>query len=129
MDRKTIRRWTKTSLRTLHLVSVAGVGGGVLFTLEKDLWFHYWWLAIFSGALMMLIDVTAYKVWVVQVRGVAIILKLILLLTLGFHPGWDKFLMVTIIIISTVISHAPGRVRYYSLYHRQVISSDQDLKG
>ena len=55
MDRKTIRRWTKTSLRTLHLVSVAGVGGGVLFTLEKDLWFHYWWLAIVSGALRMVI--------------------------------------------------------------------------
>jgi hypothetical protein len=129
INSKTIRRWKKTSLRALHLVGVAGVGGGVLFTLEKDLWLLYWWLAIFSGALMMLIDITANKVWVVQVRGVAIILKLILLLTLGFHPGGDKFLMVTIIIISTVISHAPGRVRYYSLYHRQVISSDQDLKG
>jgi hypothetical protein len=129
MDRLTIKRWTKISLRTLHLVSVAGVGGGVLFALEKDLWLYYWWLALVSGALMMLMDITANTVWVVQIRGVAIIVKLMLLLLLGYHPGWDNFLLVTMIIISAVISHAPGKVRYYSLYHRRVINSDQDLKG
>jgi hypothetical protein len=125
----TIKRWTKIGLRTLHLVSVAGVGGGVLFALEKDLWLHYWWLALVSGALMMLVDITANTMWVVQVRGVAIIVKLMLLILLGLHPGWDNLLLVTIIIISAVISHAPGKLRYYSLYHRRVIDSDQDLKG
>ena len=125
----TIKRWTKIGLRTLHLVSVAGVGGGVLFALEKDLWLHYWWLALISGALMMLMDITANTMWVVQVRGVAIIVKLMLLVLLGLHPGWDNLLLVTIIIISAFISHAPGKVRYYSLYHRRVIDSDQDLKG
>ena len=104
----TIKRWTKIGLRTLHLVSVAGVSGGVLFALEKDLWLHYWWLALVSGALIMLMDITANTMWVVQVRGVAIIVKLILLLLLGLHPGWDNLLLVTIIIISAVISHAPG---------------------
>ena len=125
----TIKRWTKIGLRTLHLVSVAGVGGGVLFALEKDLWLHYWWLALVSGALMMLVDITANTMWVVQVRGVAIIVKLMLLVLLGLHPGWDNLLLVTVIIISAVISHAPGKLRYYSLYHRRVIDSDQDLKG
>lgn len=125
----TIKRWIKIGLRTLHLVSVAGVGGGVLFALEKDLWLHYWWLALVSGALMMLMDITANTMWVVQVRGVAIIVKLMLLVLLGLHPGWDNLLLVTIIIISAVISHAPGKLRYYSLYHRRVIDSDQDLKG
>jgi hypothetical protein len=125
----TIKRWTKIGLRTLHLVSVAGVSGGVLFALEKDLWLHYWWLALVSGALMMLVDITANTMWVVQVRGVAIIVKLMLLILLGLHPGWDNLLLVTIIIISAVISHAPGKLRYYSLYHRRVIDSDQDLKG
>jgi len=129
MDRMTIKRWTKISLRTLHLVSVAGVGGGVLFALEKDLWLHYWWLALVSGAFMMLMDITANTVWVVQVRGIAIIVKLMLLLLLGLNPGWDNFLLVMMIIISAVISHAPGKVRYYSLYHLRVINSDQDLKG
>ena len=52
MNKESTKRWTKISLRTLHLLAVAGVGGGILFGLEKDLWINYWWLALVSGALM-----------------------------------------------------------------------------
>ncbi len=124
-----IKRWSKISLRTLHLLGVAGVGGGVLFNLDKDLWFNYWWLALASGVLLMLIDVIANPVWLVQVRGLVIFVKVILLALLGYHANWDSFLLVTIIIISAVVSHAPAQVRYYSLYHRRVIESDKDSKG
>jgi hypothetical protein len=129
MNRTTVKRWSKISLRTLHLLAVAGVGGGILFALEKDLWIDYWWLALVSGVLMMVMDIAANPVWIVQVRGVVIIFKLILLALLGRYPGWDSFLLAVIIIISAVISHAPGKLRYYSLYHRRVISSDNDAKG
>ncbi len=129
MNRTTVKRWSKISLRTLHLLAVAGVGGGVLFALEKDLWINYWWLALVSGILMMLMDIVANPVWIVQVRGVVILLKLIPLALLGSYPGWDSFLLAVIIIISAVISHAPGKLRYYSLYHRRVISSENDAKG
>jgi hypothetical protein len=129
MNRSTVKRWSKISLRTLHLLAVAGVGGGVLFALEKDLWINYWWLALVSGILMMLMDIAANPVWIVQVRGVVILLKLILLALLGINPDWDSFLLAVIIIISAVISHAPGKLRYYSLYHRRVISSENDVKG
>jgi hypothetical protein len=123
------KRWTKISLRTLHLLAVAGVGGGILFGLEKDLWINYWWLAMASGILMMLIDIISSPVWMVQVRGVSIFVKLILLAYLGSNPDWDAPLVVLIIIISAVISHAPGKLRYYSVYHRKVISSNNDTKG
>jgi hypothetical protein len=129
MNRTTVKRWSKISLRTLHLLAVAGVGGGVLFALEKDLWINYWWLALVSGILMMLMDIAANPVWIVQARGVVILLKLILLALLGINPDWDSFLLAVIIIISAVISHAPGKLRYYSLYHRRVISSENDVKG
>ena len=129
MNRTTVKRWSKISLRTLHLLAVAGVGGGILFALEKDLWINYWWLALVSGVLMMVMDIAANPVWIFQVRGLVILLKLILLALLGSIPGWDSFLLAVIIIISAVISHAPGKLRYYSLYHRRVISSDSDAKG
>ncbi len=129
MNKATIKRWTKISLRTLHLLAVAGVGGGILFGLEKDLWINYWWLAMASGFLMMLIDIISNPVWVVQVRGVSIFIKLILLACLGSNPDWDGPLVVLIIIISAVISHAPGKLRYYSVYHRKVIISNNDTKG
>lgn len=129
IDKVTAKRWTKISLRTLHLLSVAGVGGGVLFGLEKDLWINYWWLAVISGGLMMMLDIISNRIWLVQIRGLAIFFKLFLLALLGLYANWDGYLLAAIIIISAVISHAPGKLRYYSIYHRKVISSSLDTKG
>lgn len=129
ISKTTLKRWTKISLRTLHLLSVAGVGGGILFGLEEALWIYYWWLALASGGLMMLVDILSNRVWLIQIRGLAIYSKLILLALLGIWPDWDGFLLFVVIIISGVISHAPGKVRYYSIYHKKVIFSDLDTKG
>lgn len=129
MNNPSIKRWTKISLRTLHLLAMTGAGGGILFGLEKDLWVNYWWLALLSGALMMLIDIISNPVWIVQVRGLVIFLKLILLMLLGRDPSLDLVLLAVIIIISAIISHAPGKLRYYSVYHGKVISSSTDSKG
>lgn len=129
MNREAVKRWTKISLRTLHLLAVAGAGGGILFGLEKDLWINYWWLALVSGALMMVIDIVSNPVWVVQVRGLVIFLKLILLAFLGQDPELDRILLIVIIVISGIISHAPGKLRYYSVIHRKTITSAKDSKG
>ncbi len=129
MNITTVKRWTKISLRTLHLLAVVGVGGGILFGLEKSLWFGYWWLALVSGSLIMLIDLISNPVWIVQVRGLTIVLKLILLVFVLLTPDWASFLFAVIIIISGIISHAPGSLRYYSIYHKKIILSDVDTKG
>ena len=129
MSQTDFKRWSKISLRTIHLLAVAGVGGGILFGLDKELWLNYWWLALVSGAFMMLMDLVANPLWLAQVRGFVVILKLILLALLGGHPDWDRFLLIIIIVISAVVSHAPGKLRYYSLYHRRVMTSEHDSKG
>jgi hypothetical protein len=129
MNRESIKRWIKISLRTLHILALAGVGGGVFFGLDKGLWINYWWLALASGGLMMLMDIISNSVWLVQVRGVTMFLKLILLLFLGSYPDWDSLLLVVIIIISAAISHAPSKLRYYSFYHKKIIRSTSDTKG
>ena len=129
MNSITTKRWTKISLRTLHLLAVTGVGGGIVFGIDKELWINYWWLAILSGGLMMLIDIISNPIWMVQVRGLVIFLKLGLLLLLGYNTHWDGYLLVFIIIISAVISHAPGKLRYWSVYHRKSITSPSDSKG
>jgi hypothetical protein len=129
MNTITTKRWSKISLRTLHLLSIAGVGGGVLLGLEQSLWINYWWMALASGGLMMLMDIISNPVWIVQVRGLAILLKLVLLVFLLNYPDWDGFLLVVIIIISSVISHAPAKLRYYSIYHRRVLYSTNNTRG
>jgi hypothetical protein len=129
MNKADAKRWTKISLRTMHLLAVAGVGGGILFGLSKDQWLNYWWLALASGVLMMAIDIISNPVWIVQLRGLVIFFKLILLMMLGSYPDWDGLILVFIIIVSGVISHAPGKLRYYSVYHKKSISSIYDSKG
>ena len=129
MDTTTLKRWTKISLRTLHLVAVAGVGGGILFGIERDLWVNYWWLALASGVLLMAIDIVSNPVWLIQIRGLVIYLKLVLLAIMGAFPQWAGMIMLAVIILSSVISHAPGNLRYYSVYHRKVISSSSNSKG
>lgn len=119
----------KISLRTLHLVGVAGVAGGVLFGLDERLWTDYWWLALASGSLIMLVDIVSNPVWLVQVRGVAIIVKLVLLAFLGNAPEWDRILLIAVIVISAIVSHAPGSVRYYSLLHFRVVNPSEDSMG
>ena len=76
MNRTSVKRWTKISLRTLHLLAVSGVGGGVFFALDKSSWINFWWLAIASGGLMMLMDIVSNPVWIVQTRGLVIFVKL-----------------------------------------------------
>jgi len=129
MSQASLKRWTKIGLRTLHLLSVAGVGGGILLGLDKGLWVNYWWLALISGGLLMLVDIVSNPVWVVQVRGIVIFVKLLLLVFLGSDLSLDRWLIIVVIVMSAVISHAPGSLRYYSLYHRKTIISNLDTKG
>ena len=129
MNTQSIKRWTKISLRTLHLVAVAGVGGGILFGLERELWYAYWLLSVASGVLLVLIDALVNPVWWIQIRGLSVYIKLALLLCLWKLPDWDVVLLLAIIVLSAVISHAPSTLRYYSVYHKKVLYSNLDTKG
>jgi len=124
-----IRRWSKITLRTLHIIAVAGVGGGIIFGLDQSQWLHYWWLSVITGFGLVLIDALANRVWLIQVRGLSVYIKLALLVCLWKFPAWDIALLLTIIVLSAVISHAPSKLRYYSPYHRKVIRSNLDTKG
>ncbi|MGD9020648.1 MAG: hypothetical protein PVF46_02535 [Lysobacterales bacterium] len=129
MVNQEVRRWSKITLRTLHIVAVAGIGGGILFGLDKDSWHAYWWLSMVTGFGIVLIDALANRVWLIQVRGLAVYVKLVLLVLLWRCPAWEITLLLAIIVLSTVISHAPSKLRYYSVYHRKVIRSVLDTKG
>lgn len=90
---------------------------------------YFWGFTIFSGFMLMGIDIFSNKLWLIQIRGITIILKLLLLSLVGLFPDLDKALIAAIVILSAVVSHAPGTLRYYSVYHRRVIKSLADIKG
>ncbi|RMF19634.1 MAG: hypothetical protein D6758_01585 [Gammaproteobacteria bacterium] len=124
------KRAFKITLRTLHILSICGLSGGLWFAPEAhEKWLPFAWLTLASGLALMLLDGLSNLLWWVQIRGLVIGIKLLLVGALAIWPSQAWWLLSAIIVLSAIISHAPGDVRYYSLRHRRVIRSTQDAKG
>ena len=111
------KRWVRVLLRTAHLVGTAGFGAGFLYQGPKALWEPYLSLTLASGVAIVVLELWSNAVFLVQLRGVAIVVKLGLLSCLHFCEGYAALTVVVIVIISGIISHAPGDVRYFSVLH------------
>ncbi|WP_456404405.1 hypothetical protein [Thiolapillus sp.] len=117
------QRWINISLRTLHLIGLSGTGYGFLTSGNDFNWRPYLLLTIISGGAMMLISIWNNGIWLLQLRGQAILLKLLLLGLILIQPNYHAELFITVIVISGLISHAPGNTRYYSLFYGRRIDS------
>ncbi|MCB1869497.1 MAG: hypothetical protein KDI43_13515 [Gammaproteobacteria bacterium] len=117
------QRWVNIMLRTLHLIGIAGLGGGFFYPAEGDIWRTFFTLTIWSGVGLTAISIWSNGIWLVQLRGQAILMKLILLGLMPLLPSQRLSLLLVILVISGVISHAPAKVRYYSLFHGRRIDS------
>lgn len=123
------KRWISITLRTLHLIGIAGLAGAYLYHQPESSWYPFLQLTIASGLIMALIEAYTDGIWLVQLRGTAIAIKLLLLSTVFWwfeQPSAVIYFLV--IIISGIVSHAPGRVRYYSIWHRRVITESIELR-
>lgn len=108
-------RWVNILLRALHLVGIAGIGGGFLFNLPKAQYASFWQLTLLSGGLLVLLYAWENGRWFLQVKGVSILLKLLLLVVANLISAWRAEIFTLIIILSTLVAHAPGKVRGFSL--------------
>ncbi|MGB0468221.1 MAG: hypothetical protein ACPGF7_11930 [Pontibacterium sp.] len=119
------KRWLGISLRTLHLIGIGGLAGAYLYQLPESLWHNYLILAVVTGCLMACIEIYVDAIWLLQLRGQAIFIKLLLLSTVFWlfdKPQPEIYFIV--MIISGIVAHAPGKVRYYSLWHRKVLTRE-----
>lgn len=117
------KRWVNIGLRTLHLLGVAGLGGSILYDRCATAWTPSLALTVITGFAMFALEIWASGVYLIQVRGQAMVAKLLLLAVALLVPVTDVAVVVIAILLSGVVSHAPASVRYYSLYHRRVVDS------
>lgn len=113
------KRWLDISLRTLHLIGIMGIAGGVLFAAPEGLWLPYAKLTILSGVAMVVLSVWSNGIWLIQLRGLMIIVKLMLLTFVSLDQNNSLVILIIIVIISGIISHAPAKIRYYSPISRK----------
>ena len=121
---KTGRRLANVIVRTIHLVGIAGLFGNAMMGTSESI---YITLAIVSGIILTLLEAYPGTIWFVQIRGICLYLKLLLLLMLHFYPDAAVSCLIVVIAISGVISHAPSWIRYFSVQHWQVVHSREDL--
>jgi hypothetical protein len=114
-------RVARTTLRTAHLIAVASLYGGHVYGVEAGRLVPALVGSLTTGGALMALEVYRVPVWMVQIRGVATLVKL--LLVAGVAAFWDQrvALLSLALVIGAVVSHMPGRWRYHSLLHGRVV--------
>jgi len=126
LPENSFRRLSKVIVRTIHLVGIAGVFGSAMMGTTEAVYFT---LAITSGIILTIMEAYSGWIWFVQLRAVAIYIKLLLLLVMHLHPAASIPYLIAVIVISGFMSHAPSWIRYFSLRHGDVVLSEDDLLG
>lgn len=107
------QRWVNIALRSAHLVGMAGIGGGFLFSLDSALWESYWLLTLGTGIALSLLYLWSTLAWVLELKGLAVVLKTALLALAFAIPDARTELFIVVVVLSSLIAHAPARVRNY----------------
>ncbi|WP_299021846.1 hypothetical protein [uncultured Photobacterium sp.] len=123
-----IQRLSKTSVRALHILGIAGSAGGILYGVERELWLNWWVLAMVTGVIMMSLEISRSKLWLIQLKGVLTFVKLGLLGSFILIPQHKPALFITIVLMSVLIAHGPAGLRHYSIWHRRRIDEKPGKK-
>ena len=117
-------RALRTALRTAHIVCFAALYGGHVYGVEADRLVPALVSAVATGGALSAFEIAQSRLWLVQVRGVATLAKLALVVAVAVFWEWRVVLLTAVVVIGAVTSHMPGRYRYYSLLHGRSIGHD-----
>jgi len=70
-------------------------------------------LTVATGIAMIILETWHNGIWLIELRGLSIVLKL-MLLSLSFVIGLQPVILICVILISGIMSHAPAKARYYN---------------
>jgi len=118
-------RVVRTTLRTTHLVAFGALYGGHVYAVDASRLQPALYATLASGAALMTLEIVRHPIWVVQVRGLATFVKIALVASVAV--AWDArvWLLTAVIVIGAVVSHMPGRYRYWSVVHRRDVGSQE----
>ena len=110
-------RVLRTGIRTAHIIAFSSLYGGHMYDLSAERLLPALIATLATGGGFMALEVYSAPVWLVQLRGVATLVKLGLVASVAVFWDWSVFLLTIVTAIGVVTSHMPGRYRYYSLLH------------
>ena len=115
-------RWINLSLRSLHILSFSVLTGGHFFDqsiVALTPWLH---AVLVTGGLMVAIELYGSFTFLIELRGLSVLLKILLLAAIPWF--WDlRFgILALIIILASVTSHMQGKYRHISIISPAVIA-------
>lgn len=106
------RRGLKILLRAGHVLAAGVLTGAWLLHVPETLrapWLH---ATVLSGVVLLLLDLHESAIFLLQLRGLFVLLKILALLALPWLLGGQGLVLAALVVLSVVSSHAPSRVRY-----------------
>lgn len=114
-------RAIRIAFRTAHLAAFAILYGGHWHDVPAARLAPALLATLATGGALVALEIYRAPVWPLQVRGVATMLKVVLVATVGLAWSARLWLLTAAMVIGGVSSHMPGRFRYYSLVHGRVV--------
>ncbi len=107
------RRIMLNILRAAHLLSISILVGGFFFHIDGHLLFPWFIGTIATGLALFMLDLYESFDALFEIRGVSVLLKLLLLLSIPFVSEQRQvYLLIMVIIFSSLISHSTKRIRH-----------------
>ena len=100
-------------LRGFHLLCIGVFVGGIFFNQDTAV-LNVWILGVLiSGILMFLIELYSSCIYLFEIRGAVIVLKILVLFTLTLIPSALHFhVLVGLLLFSSFFSHSPRWIRH-----------------
>jgi hypothetical protein len=117
-------RALRTSIRAAHVLATAAFYGGHVYGVSPERLGPALAAVLGTGFVFALLEISRAPVWLVQTRGVAVYVKIALMVWAAAAPTIRIPLLTLALVIGVVVSHMPGRYRYYSLLHRRAVGHD-----
>jgi hypothetical protein len=115
----------RTALRTAHLIAAGALYGGHVYGVEAERLVPALAGVLVTGGAFLAIEVYQASVWLVQIRGVATLVKLALVGAVAVFWELRVLLLTLAVIVGGVSSHMPGRWRYHSVIHGRVVGPQE----
>ncbi len=74
-----------------------------------------------TGMFLMALDIFGNGKWIFQNRGASVLFKVFVLGILTHTQLLNIWIIIFIIFLSGITSHAPAKFRYYSIFHGKEI--------
>ncbi len=122
------QRWAKVLARSAHVVLSGIYLGSLVFNIELVDRLPWFLATMFSGLLMICLDLYESGAFLLQLRGLVVGAKLILLACVPMFGAAGVWILAIVAFFSVISSHATSNFRYFLIWGRGRIKA-AETKG